>query len=57
MTYSIDFRRKVLAIRDKENLSMAEVSKRFGVGLASIMRWSKTLGHIQVRSATRPKFL
>jgi hypothetical protein len=43
VTYSIDFRRRVLAIREKENLSMAEVAKRFSVGLASIMRWSNNL--------------
>jgi len=43
MTYSRDFRSRVLKLRSQENLSMAEVSKRFGVGLASVMRWSKTL--------------
>jgi hypothetical protein len=43
MTHSRDFRRKVLTVRTKENLSMAKVSKRFGISLASVMRWSKTL--------------
>lgn len=43
MTYSLDFRSKVLKIRKTEDLSMAEVAKRFGVGLASVMRWSKNL--------------
>ena len=41
MTYSLDFRRKVLTIRSAENLSMAETAKRFGVGVTSIMRWVK----------------
>jgi len=41
MTYSLDFRQKVLKIREKEKLSMAEVAKRFGVGVTSIMRWVK----------------
>jgi transposase len=40
MTYSLDFRRKVLKIRTNENLSMAQVAKRFDIGLASVMRWS-----------------
>jgi transposase len=39
MTYSLDFRKKVLEIRSKEGLSIEEVSKRFGVGKASVMRW------------------
>ena len=43
MTYSRDFRNRVLKLRTQENLSMAEVAKRFGVGLASVMRWSKTI--------------
>ncbi|AKH39052.1 MULTISPECIES: IS630 transposase-related protein [Nitrosomonas] len=42
MTYPILFRRKVLSVREKENLSMAQVAKRFGIGVASVMRWIKT---------------
>ncbi len=37
MTYSRDFRSKVINTREKENLSMAKVAKRFGVSLKSIM--------------------
>jgi transposase len=43
MTYSSDFRKKVLTIRKQESLSMDKVAKRFGVGLASVLRWSKNL--------------
>jgi transposase len=39
MTYSIDFRRKVLSIRKKENLTIAQVAKRFYIGIASVTRW------------------
>jgi len=39
MTYSLDFRKKVLKIRAKEGLSIEEVAIRFGVGKASVMRW------------------
>ncbi|SFN19293.1 IS630 transposase-related protein [Nitrosomonas communis] len=42
MTYPISFRRKVLSIREKENLSIAQVAQRFCVGVASVMRWIKT---------------
>lgn len=55
MTYSVDFRRKVLAIREKEGLSLAKVAKRFGVGLNSVMRWSKNIEAKKTRNkpATR----
>jgi len=43
MTYSLDFRRKVLAVREKEQLSLATVSKRFSIGLKTVMRWTKNI--------------
>jgi transposase len=43
MTYSIDFRRKVLMIKEKEHLSYAKVSKRFGVAVNTVFLWSKKL--------------
>ena len=43
MTYSADFRQKVLAIKEQEGLTQAEAAERFGVGLASITRWNKCL--------------
>lgn len=41
MAYSIDFRRKVLEIKEREGLSFEEVAARFGIGQASVFRWSK----------------
>lgn len=43
MTYSLDFRRKVLLIRRKEGLTMEGVAKRFGIGKMSVLRWTKRL--------------
>jgi len=43
MTYSLDFRRKVLAIKQEENLSFAEISQRFKIGIASVVRWSNKI--------------
>ena len=43
MTYSIDFRKKVVEIREKEWLSLEETAKRFGVGRASIFRWTQEI--------------
>lgn len=43
MTYSLDFRQKVLQIKQAENLSMSAVAKRFNIGVASVMRRSKKI--------------
>lgn len=43
MTYSLDFRRKVMSVKSKEGLSFAKTAQRFCVGLASVVRWSKKL--------------
>ena len=42
MTYSSDFRRKVLSVRKEEGLTIAEVASRFCVGVASVTRWIKS---------------
>jgi transposase len=42
MTYPTSFRRKVLSVREKEGLTIAQVAKRFCVGVASVTRWIKT---------------
>jgi transposase len=55
MTYSRDFRSKVLAVRKQENLSMAKVAKRFGVGLKSVLRWSKNIESITKRNKPATK--
>lgn len=43
MTYSNDFRKRVLSIKAKEGLSFAQVAKRFGVSVNSVFLWSKKL--------------
>jgi transposase len=43
MTYSRDFREKVLSIKEKECLSFAAVAKRFDIGIASVVRWTKNI--------------
>ena len=50
MTYSRDFREKVLIIREKESLSFAKVSKRFGVGKESVVRWAKNIESKKTRN-------
>ena len=43
MTYSLDFRHKTLSVREKEGLTIAEIAARFGVGIASVVRWLKKI--------------
>jgi transposase len=43
MTYSVDFRKKVLDIKEKEGLSFAKVAERFSIGIASVVRWTKNI--------------
>lgn len=50
MTYSLDMRKKILKIRTEEGLSMAKIAKRFDVGVASVMRWSKNIDCIKKRN-------
>jgi transposase len=43
MTYSNDLRKKVLSIKEQDKLTFSETAKRFGVGQASVVRWSKNI--------------
>ena len=43
MTSSIDFRRKVVSVREQEVLTILEVAARFCVGIASVVGWKKKL--------------
>lgn len=55
MTYSVDFRKKVLQIRAKEDLSIEAVALRFGVGKASVMRWLIELAPKKTRNKPATK--
>ena len=55
MTYSLDFRRKVLSVREQDDLTIFEVSTRFGVGIASVTRWLKRVEPQRTRSKPATK--
>ena len=55
MTYSIDFRRQALLIKAKENLTFDEIAKRFGIGRASVVRWSKPIEAQRTRNKPATK--
>ena len=40
MTYSLDFRKKILLVRKRDKLTFEQVADRFCVGVASVVRWA-----------------
>jgi transposase len=55
MTYSTDFRRKALSIKQREHLSFEAIAERFGVGQASVVRWSKQIQAKRTRNKPATK--
>ncbi|WP_440863645.1 IS630 transposase-related protein [Symbiopectobacterium purcellii] len=49
MSYSIDFRRKVVSTRKNEGLSIRETAKQFRIGPASVSRW---INQIESKAST-----
>lgn len=43
MAYPVNFRRHVMEIQRKESLTFRETATRFGIGIASLIRWHKKL--------------
>lgn len=43
MAYSLDFRKRVFAIKRKEELTFSEMSKRFDVPQRTLFRWQQRL--------------
>ncbi|CAK0771903.1 hypothetical protein CCP3SC5AM1_760001 [Gammaproteobacteria bacterium] len=43
MSYSLDFRKRIFELKEKELLTYNEVATRFGIGMSTLMRWSKKL--------------
>jgi transposase len=41
--YSLDFRKRVFAIKKKEKLTFEQTSKRFGVGMRTLFAWQRRL--------------
>lgn len=55
MSYSIDFRRKVLTIRDREGLSMEQAAQRFGISKQTVYNWTKQLIPCKTRNKPATK--
>ena len=55
MCYSLDFRKKALSVRSRENLTIKETAARFDVGVSSINRWLKKIEPITKRTKAATK--
>jgi transposase len=56
MTYTLDFRKKVLAVKEREHLSFEEVTRRFDIGSKNtVFRWSKQLEPCTTRNKPATK--
>lgn len=43
MAYSLDFRKRVMRIREVDNLTFEKTSERFGVGIRTLFRWQNRI--------------
>lgn len=50
MTYPIAFRKKVLAVKEKEKLSFVGVANKFGLSKTTVFAWSKSLSPKKTRA-------
>ena len=55
MTYSLDYRQRVMELKKKEGLTFSATSKRFGIGIASLFRWQKELAPKEKRNKPATK--
>ncbi len=43
MAYSLDFRKRILKVKEEENLTFQEVADRFKLGIRSLFRWTNKI--------------
>ena len=43
MRYSLDFRRRVFEIKERDNLTFEETSKCFGISMRTLFRWQQRI--------------
>ena len=55
MTYSIDFRRKVLEVKERDGLSFEKAAIRFGIGKSSVQRWTERIKPCRSRNKVAVK--
>jgi len=55
MTYSLDFRKKVFATKEKFQLTFQETSERFDLPIRTLLRWQKKIEPCTTRNKPATK--
>jgi len=55
MSYSLDFRRQVLKLKETDQLTFQETSDRFGISIRTLFRWQKKIESIRKRNKPATK--
>jgi len=55
MTYSLDFRRKVIKIKEERGLTFEKTSEHFGIGIRTLFRWQERLEPKKTRNKPATK--
>ena len=55
MSYSLDFRKRVMKIKKEKNLTFEKTSKRFGIGMRTLFRWHNRLEPMETRNKPATK--
>ena len=55
MTYSLDFRQRVFAYKEKHQLTFAQTSEHFSINIATLFRWQKRLEPCTTRNRPATK--
>jgi len=53
--YSLDFRKKVFEIKEKENLTFEDTSAKFHIGINTLFRWQQRIEPITKRNVSSRK--
>ena len=55
MTYSLEFRKKVLSVKAKRGLTFEETSERFDISIRTLFRWQQRLEPCTTRNKAATK--
>lgn len=55
MSYSLDFRKRVMKLKQEKKLTFEKTSKRFGIGMRTLFRWHKRLEPMETRNKPATK--
>lgn len=55
MTYSLDFRQKVLAVKAKKHLTFEATSESFDIPIRTLFRWQQRIEPCMTRNKPAPK--